>query len=80
MSRSDRLLVSLARAFIYNPEVLVVRGLEGSAEGSLHVGDSFENDVLGARSVGIEPVLLDRSRPGTRRDVRSARCLTELQL
>ena len=33
MSRSDRLLVSLARAFIYNPEVLVVRGLEGSAEG-----------------------------------------------
>src|SRR3954454_690547 len=30
-------------------------------EEAVHVGDSLENDVAGARSAGIEPVLLDRS-------------------
>ncbi len=29
---------------------------------SLHVGDMYVNDVLGARAVGITPVLLDRTR------------------
>jgi FMN phosphatase YigB (HAD superfamily) len=29
---------------------------------SLHIGDSYINDVLGARAVGITPVLLDRAR------------------
>lgn len=29
---------------------------------SLHIGDSYVHDVLGARSVGITPVLLDRTR------------------
>lgn len=28
---------------------------------AVHVGDSLENDVAGARAAGIEPVLLDRS-------------------
>ncbi len=31
------------------------------ADYTIHVGDSYIHDVLGARSVGIEPVLLDRS-------------------
>ena len=26
----------------------------------LHVGDSYEMDVVGARGVGIEPILIDR--------------------
>ena len=29
---------------------------------TLHIGDSYIHDVLGARSVGITPVLLDRAR------------------
>ena len=29
---------------------------------TLHIGDSYIHDVLGARSVGITPILLDRSR------------------
>jgi FMN phosphatase YigB (HAD superfamily) len=29
---------------------------------SLHIGDMYVNDVLGARAVGITPVLLDRAR------------------
>jgi putative hydrolase of the HAD superfamily len=28
-----------------------------------HVGDSYRSDVLGARSVGIQPVLIDRQSP-----------------
>ena len=30
-------------------------------ERAVHVGDSYRADVLGARSVGIEPVLIDRA-------------------
>jgi putative hydrolase of the HAD superfamily len=32
------------------------------ADYTLHVGDSYIHDVLGARSVGITPILLDRLR------------------
>jgi FMN phosphatase YigB (HAD superfamily) len=28
---------------------------------TLHIGDSYIHDVLGARSVGMTPVLLDRA-------------------
>ena len=28
---------------------------------AIHVGDQYQNDVLGARSVGISPILLDRA-------------------
>lgn len=31
-------------------------------EFSIHVGDSYVHDVLGARSVGITPIFLDRSK------------------
>jgi HAD superfamily hydrolase (TIGR01549 family) len=36
---------------------------------TLHVGDSYIHDVLGARSVGITPILLDRSRKIQESDV-----------
>jgi len=39
---------------------------------SLHIGDSYIQDVLGARSVGITPVLLDRPR---RVEPRNVDCL-----
>ncbi len=32
------------------------------ADYTLHIGDSYIHDVLGARSVGITPILLDRER------------------
>jgi HAD superfamily hydrolase (TIGR01509 family) len=40
------------------------RGLElagARAEEALHVGDSLENDVAGARAAGVRAVLLDRA-------------------
>lgn len=43
-------------------------------EHAVHIGDSVEEDVAGARSAGIEPVLLVRSRP-VRASDRRARSL-----
>jgi putative hydrolase of the HAD superfamily len=49
------------------------------ASDALHVGDSLEADVAGARAAGIEPVLVVRS--GVAPDgVRSVRSLDELRL
>ena len=48
-----------------------------SPERAIHVGDDYEADIMGARSTGIEAVLIDRdgrSRTGER----SIRSLTEL--
>jgi putative hydrolase of the HAD superfamily len=52
-----------------------------SAERALHVGDSVEDDVAGARAAGIEPVLLHRDGAGPAqapRGVRTIRSLREL--
>ena len=42
------------------------------ADYTLHIGDTYIQDVLGARSVGITPVLLDR---GKRLEQSSVDCL-----
>ncbi len=39
---------------------------------AIHVGDSVQEDVAGARAVGITPVLIARDRRGASRDARSA--------
>jgi putative hydrolase of the HAD superfamily len=55
-------------------------GLAGVApERALHVGDSLENDVAGARAVGMRAVLIARDGVGPgAADVTSIRVLTEL--
>ena len=54
--------------------------LAGAAAGeALHVGDSVEEDVAGARSAGIEPVLLRRDgASGQALGVRTISSLAEL--
>jgi HAD superfamily hydrolase (TIGR01509 family) len=44
----------------------------------LHIGDSFEQDVTGARNAGIQPVLLAREGKSFNTDVTSIRNLREL--
>jgi FMN phosphatase YigB (HAD superfamily) len=34
---------------------------QAKASEAIHVGDQYQNDVLGARGVGISPILLDRA-------------------
>ncbi|TMD26673.1 MAG: HAD family hydrolase, partial [Chloroflexi bacterium] len=41
---------------------LALQRANSIADYTLHIGDSYIHDVLGARSVGITPVLLDRDR------------------
>jgi putative hydrolase of the HAD superfamily len=45
---------------------------------ALHVGDSVEHDVRGARAAGIEPVLVSRDSEPPPRDVRVITSLAEL--
>jgi putative hydrolase of the HAD superfamily len=43
-----------------------------------HVGDSLEEDVLGARSAGITPILISRGVPAGAPDVETIASLAEL--
>ena len=43
-----------------------------------HVGDQYETDVIGARAVGITPILLDREGKARYQDVICISSLTEL--
>jgi putative hydrolase of the HAD superfamily len=45
---------------------------------AVHVGDSLENDVAGARAAGIEPVLLDRGGGASSDGVTAIASLAEL--
>ena len=49
-----------------------------SAEKVIHVGDTYEADIVGARDVGIRPILLDRDGTQTDRWNKAIQSLTEL--
>ncbi len=49
-----------------------------SAEETVHVGDTFEADIVGARDVGIRPILIDREGTQHGRWHETIRSLTEL--
>jgi putative hydrolase of the HAD superfamily len=48
-------------------------------EEAIHVGDSLEEDVIGARRAGIEPVLLSRDGHASTDEVRVIRSLDDLE-
>jgi putative hydrolase of the HAD superfamily len=52
--------------------------LGASADGALHVGDSLEHDVAGARAAGIDAVLVTRNGARVPEGVRTVRSLAEL--
>ena len=49
-----------------------------SAEEVVHVGDAYEADIVGARDVGIRPILLDRDSTQTGRWEETIQSLSEL--
>jgi putative hydrolase of the HAD superfamily len=77
----DAVLTS-AEAGARKPSPLIFeRALElagASAQDALHVGDSIEEDVRGARAAGIQPVLLRRDGGMSFPGVRTITTLTEL--
>lgn len=49
-----------------------------SAEETVHVGDTYEADIIGARNVGIRPILIDREGSQQGRWNETIRSLAEL--
>ena len=49
-----------------------------SAEEAVHVGDTYETDIVGARNAGIRPILLDRDGTQTGRWKKTIQSFTEL--
>jgi putative hydrolase of the HAD superfamily len=52
--------------------------LGAAADGAVHVGDSLEHDVAGARAAGLEAVLVARKGAGAQDGVRTVASLAEL--
>jgi HAD superfamily hydrolase (TIGR01549 family) len=52
--------------------------LDTGPEKAIHVGDDYWADVVGARDIGIRPVLLDRDREAVRSDCTTIERLREL--
>ena len=48
------------------------------AEETVHVGDTYEADIIGAQAVGIRPILIDREGNQHGRWHETIKCLTEL--
>jgi putative hydrolase of the HAD superfamily len=81
--RFDTVVASAAvRAAKPDPRIfrIALDALGIPASGAIHVGDSYEADVQGARAAGVHPVLLDRDRLYHEVDCDLIRNLRELPL
>lgn len=74
------LIVASARAGCDKPHPEIFRrtlqALNVPPERALHIGDSYEADVVGARGVGMDALWLDRAGRGGHDDVHTIRDLT----
>src|ERR671937_164738 len=77
----DAVVIS-AEVGVAKPDPAIFRAalerLGARAEDSLHVGDSVENDVAGARAAGLDAVLVARNGAAAPDGVRAVRSLAEL--
>jgi putative hydrolase of the HAD superfamily len=77
----DAVVIS-AELGVAKPDPAIFRAaldrLGAAAEGAVHVGDSLEHDVAGARAAGLEAVLVARNGAAAPDGVRTVRSLAEL--
>jgi putative hydrolase of the HAD superfamily len=77
----DAVVIS-AELGVAKPDPAIFRAaldrLGAPADGAVHVGDSLENDVAGARAAGLEAVLVARNGAAAPEGVRTVASLTEL--
>jgi putative hydrolase of the HAD superfamily len=77
----DAVVIS-AELGVAKPDPAIFRAaldrLGAAAEGAVHVGDSLEHDVAGARAAGLEAVLVARNGAAAPAGVRTVRSLAEL--
>ncbi len=64
-----------------DPSVIeaALRAMGAAPAAAVHVGDSYAEDVLGARAAGVEPILLMRDGGAAPADVRTIRSLSDLR-
>ncbi len=74
------LIVASARAGCDKPHPMIFQrtlaAMGVAPARAIHIGDSYEADVVGARGVGMDALWLDRAGNGGHPDVRSIRDLT----
>jgi putative hydrolase of the HAD superfamily len=77
----DAVVIS-AELGVAKPDPAIFRAalerLGAGAEGAVHVGDSLEHDVAGARAAGLEAVLVARNGAAAPEGVRAVASLSEL--
>jgi putative hydrolase of the HAD superfamily len=77
----DTVVIS-AELGVAKPDPAIFRAalerLGATADDALHVGDSLEHDVAGARAAGLEAVLVARNGAAAPEGVRTVRSLAEL--
>jgi putative hydrolase of the HAD superfamily len=77
----DAVVIS-AELGVAKPDPAIFRAalerLGAAADGAVHVGDSLEHDVAGARAAGLEAVLVARNGAAAPDGVRAVRSLAEL--
>ena len=77
----DAVVIS-AELGVAKPDPAIFRAalerLGATADGALHVGDSLEHDVAGARAAGLEAVLVARNGAAAPEGVRAVASLAEL--
>jgi putative hydrolase of the HAD superfamily len=77
----DAVVIS-AELGVAKPDPAIFRAALGrlgaSADGAVHVGDSLEHDVAGARAAGLEAVLVVRNGAAAPEGVRTVASLAEL--
>ena len=74
-SHDARVLSAKPDSHIFNYTLAAVGVL---AEETVHVGDTYEADILGARNAGIRPILIDRDNTQTGRWHETIQSLSEL--
>jgi HAD superfamily hydrolase (TIGR01549 family) len=74
-SHDARVLSAKPDSHIFNYTLAAVGVL---AEETVHVGDTYEADIVGARDVGIRPILIDRDNTQTGRWDETIQSLSEL--
>jgi FMN phosphatase YigB (HAD superfamily) len=60
------------------PFELALRRAGRAPQECVHIGDSFEQDIVGARRAGIKPILIDRSMKYPEADCVTIRSLNEI--
>ncbi len=82
ISRHFDFILSSANIGLHKPDPrifeIALQRAGVSAHDAWHVGDHYYADILGARSAGLEPVLIDRTGNGVKADCLVVRDLAEL--